>query len=305
MCVESQRYSLTEHFLLSAYGSKWKEVTLVMFTVFVDDSGTAPDQPVAIAGALIVPAIQISNLENDWGSFRGKFGFTKYFHSSECAAKNPKSEFANWDDVKVEKAFERARQIIKKRSSRAFAFAVHKEDFDAEAPAEYRKVGGENHYTWALRTLLNVLTQWHKEKSVGAPFEFVFDWTEGVVKEEIEMLMAQFESIFPGMFEGHYSFRYKKDVPGLQCADILAWSYYGAARRVFRKVPMNAFAQASFIDFSAHQERQWLNALAFERNNLRDAIARDMADPETMKARREWFEEWKANDLKGQSGSGA
>jgi hypothetical protein len=64
---------------------------------------------------------------------------------------------------------------------------------------------------------------------------------------------------------------------------------------------MNAFAQASFIDFSAHQERQWLNALAFERNNLRDAIARDMGDPEKMKARMEWFEEWKANDLKGQS----
>jgi Protein of unknown function (DUF3800) len=294
------QYSLTEHFLLSAYGGKWKEVTLVMFTVFVDDSGTAPDQPVAIAGALIIPAIQIPNLEADWAAFGARDGFT-YFHSSECAAKNYKSQFAKWDDAKVEKAFERARRIIKKRTSRAFAFAVHKEDFDAEAPAEYREVGGENHYTWALRTLLNVLVQWHREREIIPPFEFVFDWAEGIVREEIEMLMAQFESIFPGMFEGHYSFRKKQDVPGLQCADVLAWTYYGTARQVFRKVPMNAIAKNSFIDFSSHQNRQWLNALTFERKALREAIAFDMADTSSMQARAQWFREWKASRVKSET----
>ena len=222
MCVASQRYSLTEHFLLSAYGSKWKEVTLVMLTVFVDDSGTDPKAPVAIAGALIIPAIQIGTLATDWAAFGSDFGFSKYFHSSECAAQNHKSEFANWDDVKIGKAFRRARSITKKRTSQASAFAINKPDFDAEAPAEWRVIGGQNHYTWALRTLLNNLVYWRRQRSISAPFEFIFDWAEGAAKEEIEMLMAQFESIFPGTFEGHYSFRKKQDVPGLQCADVLA-----------------------------------------------------------------------------------
>jgi hypothetical protein len=269
-----------------------------MFTVFVDDSGTDPRAPVAIAGALIIPCIQIPALDNDWSSFHSDFGFTKYFHSSECAAQNRKSEFADWGNVKVEKAFRRARAITKRRTSQAFAFAIHKPDFDAEAPAEWRLIGGQSHYTWALRTLLNNLVDWRRQRKMSAPIEFVFDWAESKDREEVEMLMAQFESIFPGEFEGHYAFKKKQGVPGLQCADVLAWSYYGAARQAFSKAPMGLLAKESFIDFSAHRERQWLHALTFERPNLRDAIARDMADAAAMEARLQWYEDWRASKKK-------
>ena len=52
---------------MSAYGGKWKEVTPVVFTVYVDDSGTSPDQKLAVASALIVPAIRIPRIEYAMG----------------------------------------------------------------------------------------------------------------------------------------------------------------------------------------------------------------------------------------------
>jgi hypothetical protein len=248
-----------------------------MFTVFVDDSGTAPDQPVAIAGALIIPARQIPALERDWEAFRSKFGFT-FFHSAECAARNYKSEFSRWDGAKVQKAFMRARQIIKKRTSAACFFAVHKADFDAVGPIEWCKPGGQNHYTSAFCILLHWLMRWHGDRRIGPVFEFVFDRAEGREKEEIEMLMAQYDALCPGLFLDHYSFRDKKNVPGLQCADILAWTGYGMAKLAFRNVPVNKIAEESFTDFSRHLNGNWLNAMTIRKEALRDALKLDIAD---------------------------
>jgi hypothetical protein len=266
-------------------------MVLIVFTVYVDDSGTAPDQPVAIAAALIIPTKQISSLESNWSAFREKYGFSD-FHSSECVAKNPKSDFANWDNKKIAAAFSRARQIIKQRSSKALSFTIHKDDFDAEAPLEWRRVGGQNHYTWALRTLINVLTSWHDGRQIETPFEFVFDQTGKREKAEIDMLMSQFESMRPGRFEGHYQFRRRQDVAGLQAADVLAWTCYAASRRIFRELPMIEIARDSFKDFSIHQGGRWLDSLTHEREALRTAISLDRADSVGEQQRREWYARW-------------
>ncbi|HXR38125.1 MAG TPA: DUF3800 domain-containing protein [Terracidiphilus sp.] len=264
-----------------------------MFTVYVDDSGSDPNQTTAIAGVLVVPARQILSLESTWASFASKYGF-KDLHASECVARNPKS-YAGWDETKVQKVFSRARQIIKKHTSKAFSFTINKKDFDAEAPPEWREVGGENHYTWAWRSLLNLLVRWHSERNIDAPFEFVFDWAEKRDKVEIEMVMAQFDSLFPNQFEGHYTFRRRKDVPGLQCADLLAWTCFGMSRLKFHEVPMHEVAEESFSDFSNYQDRQWLDALTFERDALHAAITLDRADTEGERMRREWHRNYAAN----------
>jgi len=257
-----------------------------MFTVYIDDSGSEPNQAVVVGGVLIVPAIQIQPLEKAWESFKSECGFGD-LHASECVALNQES-YPGWDADKVRTVFRRARRIIKRHTSKAFSFTIHKDDFDAAAPAIWKKVGGQNHYTWALRSLINLLVRWHDERTLQSPFEFVFDWAEGKDKKEIEMVMAQFESLFPGQFSGHYSFRHRKDVPGLQCADLLAWNCFGMSRLKFRDVPMHAIAQESFSDFSNHLQRQWLDALTFEKEALREAIALDCADVEGEKARQEW-----------------
>lgn len=79
--------------LVSTRGSRWKEVSLVMFTVYIDDSGTSPDQHVAIATALVMPAARITALDKEWETLTRKEGFSD-FHMSICVARNEKSQFA-------------------------------------------------------------------------------------------------------------------------------------------------------------------------------------------------------------------
>ena len=288
----SQPYSAMQHSLLSAFGSRWADRDLVMFTVYLDDSGCSdPKHPVAIAAALIIPAKQIISLESEWASFKEKHRFSD-FHSSECVARNRKSDFANWSDEEVAAAFSRARQILTRKASKAVSYTIHKSDFDAAAPSEWRQVGGHNHYTWALRNLINALVSWHGKRRISTPFEFVFDQTGKQEKVEIDMLMSQFESVFPGKFEGHYSFRNRPEVPGLQAADILAWTCFAMSRLKFRDVPMSAIAEESFKHFSGYRGGEWLDALTHEREELRGVIAMDRADAVGEQQRRDWYSEW-------------
>jgi len=124
-----------------------------MFTLYIDDSGTDPNQHVAIATALIIPAAQIIRLEREWDTLKQKHGFTE-FHTSVFVARNYKSEFANWTEDQQERLFSRVRQISKKYGVRAVSIAVNKKDYDEVVPAELRSYFGKHHYSWAVRQLL-------------------------------------------------------------------------------------------------------------------------------------------------------
>ncbi|MGA8503197.1 MAG: hypothetical protein WB683_16705, partial [Candidatus Sulfotelmatobacter sp.] len=56
-----------------------------LFTNYVDDSGTDPNQRVAIASGWIVPAARIVALEREWDRLKEKEGFTD-FHTSVFSA---------------------------------------------------------------------------------------------------------------------------------------------------------------------------------------------------------------------------
>ena len=257
-----------------------------MFTIYVDDSGTSRGQPVAVAGVLIIPARQIVALDRTWSDFATKYGFAD-LHASECAALNQKS-YPGWDDLKVRKVFSRACQIIRKYVTKAFSFSVDKSEFDAVAPHEWRETGGDNHYTWALRNLMHTLVRWHQSHSIQEPFEFVFDRAEGKDKLELEILMAQFDNICPGEFDDHYQFRKRKDVPALQCADLLAWTSYAVSRGL-RGMPVSPLALECAKDFRHYQNGKWWDALTLDSAGLKDVIEKDQRNPEKEKFRRDWL----------------
>ena len=58
---------------------------------------------------------------------------------------------------------------------------------------------------------------------------------------------------------------------------------------------MHAIAEESFSDFSNYQDRQWLDALTYERDALHTAIALDRADTEGERMRREWYRNYAAS----------
>jgi hypothetical protein len=281
-CVKSQFYSRTKHLLLSAYGSRWRKVHLAMFTVHIDDSGTDPNQPVAIATALIVPAARIVSLDREWKALTEKEGFPD-FHMSECVASNKDSHFAHWGDDKKRRVISRVRQIGKKFGSQAISLAVHKADYDEVVPDELREFSGRFHYTWAIRNMIGQLDKWAKFKNVTLPFEYIYDWmdpkAQREAKAEIDTVMAQAEHLaaqagLAGRYT-NYSFRRRQDIPALQCNDALAWTCYQYAQLAHLQTPLSDIAKDCWDDYFNHPGDEWLYAATMTRAQLEDWVRRE------------------------------
>ena len=178
-------------------GTQWEKVTLVMFKVYFDDSGTAPDQRIAIASAIVIPAKRLLALENEWRGFCDKYGITE-FHASPCASRNPKSQYADWNETKVKKAFDRARQIVMKYGTRALSFAVTKKEFDEEIPDEQKVYWAQDHYAYAIRRVLRFVWKWSGDSEFRNELEYVFDSGSRKVEDEISRVLHLEESVRPG-----------------------------------------------------------------------------------------------------------
>jgi hypothetical protein len=295
MCAQSQEqpYSRMKHALISAYGSQWSNRHLAMFTVYLDDSGTDPNQKVAIASALLIPANRLLSLEREWKNLCDKESFA-CFHSSEAVHRNPKSEFADWKDDKLYRTVRRIREISKKYGTKVFSIAVNKSDYDDDSVVhpELRELGGRYHYTWAVRSVVSAFSAWSDERG-RIPIEYVFDFmdskTQKQAKLEIETVMEQAEQLNPGRFEGHYSFRKRCEVPSLQCTDLIAWSCFQFAQHKFSQNPLHPVAKESFEDYDK-KGNDWFLAVAHTRAQLARWSVREYADPGAIKRRQEWKE---------------
>lgn len=263
---------------------------MAMVNIYIDDSGTAPDQRIAIASALIAPASRMRLFENEWSNFCEKYEIGKDgFHSSECASRNHKSEYAKWNEEKVKKAFDRVSAITMKYSLKAFSFAVKKTDYDDLMPKKWKDVGGHLHYTWGIKHVLNLLRRWDEATDPNRPVEYFFDWQEGEPRHEIEKMMSMEESLRPGKYEGHYSFRKRKEVPALQCTDLLAWTSLSRARLVFENTPMNTHAERIRAKFNAHRNKSWLIGATVPRGDLAETIRRRLVNSLPEGQKREWY----------------
>ena len=175
-----------------------------MITVYVDDSGTSPSQHVAIATGLLVPGLDVLRMEKEWKTLQAKEEFSD-FHTSEFVARNYKSEFGKWDDVKHRRVYDRVRQIAKKYGVGALSVAVKKQDYEDVLPEDFRNLIGRNHYTWAFHHLLSIL---RARRGSHSEFEYVFDWMEegSPEREEVVAAMGRAEEVAiedgtPGEFQ--------------------------------------------------------------------------------------------------------
>ena len=261
-----------------------------MFTIYVDDSGTSPSQSVALAAGLIIPASQIESLDAEWEIFLKREGFND-FHAAKCAYRNYKSQFAKWEMKKVKRVIRRVREITKKYSVKAYSFAIRKCDYDEIITDELRATGGLYHYTWAIRHLISAVDMSTDKVNISVPVEYVFDWMDegSPSRKEVETVMAQAESIRPGRYKGHYSFRRREEIPGLQCADMLAWSCYKFAIFVYDKIPLTEIGETSFWDFENFQDGEWMSAVAQKREDLKIWVQNEINDPRSQERRRQWI----------------
>lgn len=253
-----------------------------MFTVYIDDSGTDPNQPIAIATCLIVPAARIVALDGEWNRLTEREHFPE-FHMSECVANNKDSCFSEWDDNKKRRVISRVRQIGKKFGSQVISLSVYKADYDAVVTDELREFAGAFHYTWAIRNMIGILDKWARSKNLSLPFEYIYDWmdpkAQREAKAEIDTVMAQAEHLAiqagkPGRYTG-YSFRHRQEIPGLQCNDALAWTCYQFSQLAHLKIPLSDIAEECWNDYFAHPTNDWLYATTMTRAQLEDWVRRE------------------------------
>jgi len=277
-----------------------------MFTAYIDDSGTSPSQPIANATALVIANTRIIALQAEWDRLKKREGFSD-FHTSEFVARNPRSEFAGWPKSKQKRVLLRVRQTIKKFGVKIFSFTVNKSDYDEVAPPEFRNYAGNQHYTWAIRHLVAMLAAWRVAFSGANPLEYVFDsMKEGDKgREEIETVMAQAEHIASekGMAGEYlkYSFQQRREIPGLQCVDCIAWTCYQFGHFVIRKKPLPPLAQIMWDDLCSRNgpsaiagikkstgPRDWFCAATVTRSNLEQFIQKELADGISLKRFKDW-----------------
>jgi hypothetical protein len=279
---------------------KVHRVFLGMFRIHIDDSGTDPHQQVAIARALITPAARITALDKEWNALTEKEGFLD-FHMSVCVARNEKSQFAGWSDEKQQRVISRVRQIGKKFGLKGFSLCINKADYD-ELVLPRLPYADKYHYTWAIRNLIDLLDKWGSFSNATLPFEYVYDWmdpkTQREAKDEIDTVMAQAEegAIQSGLAGRYtnYAFRRRQDVPGLQCADALAWTCYRFSLLAHLKTPLNRIAQDSWNDYYQHQSRTWLYAATVTRENLDKWVKAEIKDGRSEVRFRAWEEKKRA-----------
>ncbi|HTV03771.1 MAG TPA: DUF3800 domain-containing protein [Acidobacteriaceae bacterium] len=250
-----------------------------MFTIFIDDSGSSPEHKWAVATGIVIPAMQLPRLEREWDTFKGKEGISE-FHSSECLARNQHSDFADWEDIRVRRVFTRVRQITFKYSVKAFGIGIYKPDYDQVMPEDMRKRIG-SYYTWALSSVLALAHDWAARRSV--PMEYVFDEASKNIKREINEAMQYSDQIYPGDFVGHYSFRYRKDIPALQAVDLFAWTCYQQGRKARLKLPIHHFAQENWDAYGSQNDGEWCVFQSLNREGIEDWIKKAYLGPEDLK----------------------
>lgn len=261
----------THHKLVSLWGSRWREVHLVMFTVYFDDSGTAPEHRIAVASALVVPAAKIVSLDREWTTFKQKEKFSR-FHAAPMAARNPKEGYADWSDAKLERVFARVRQISKKYSigpSGAVCFSVNKEEYEKHVPASLRPTLGIYHYTFAIQEVLKTMARWNKNR----PVEYVFETLKTTDPRRVEL-----EAALERYHIENFTYGRSKDLPGLQCADEIAWAtYQWALYEYFDKRP-SLLAELATHDYGAHLDtRGWLQSYTIRKPELLKFVERELA----------------------------
>jgi Protein of unknown function (DUF3800) len=241
------------------------------FTVYFDDSGTSPQNPIAVVGGWISPAEQWKKFEREWTRIQEAEGF-HVLHMADFMFGSSRTEFGNWNNLKKNRVIRALRKIIQAHCVYGFGFSVHKQDYDEIVSGDVRAKCGRFHYTWAVRMVLGKLERWRQDNLVREPIQYVFDrMSEG--RYEIDKVFADAENTGDafnryGIYPGCYSFQDKSDVLPLQAADLIAWLVYQRAlNHALGKPPHRITAET----FNAFNKRH-LDSATISRAGLADFV---------------------------------
>jgi hypothetical protein len=115
--------------------------------------------------------------------------------------------------------------------------------------------------------------------------EYVFDSASKEEKRDIEEAVDYSESIYPSHFSEHYSFQSRKEVPGLQAADLYAWVNYQAACRTRFDTPIKPIAEKLWPHFVSRNDEKWCTIQSLNRIGLEMWVKKAYGSPEDLQLR--------------------
>ena len=273
-------YSLIEHLIGSRYLNRSKTVCNPMMSLYMDDSGTSPSQDIAIAAGWLGTLQSWKGFEKDWNKVRSiesnKF---ECMHMNEFVWDH--GEFENWGDLdKKLRLVPKLTNIINNRSTKGFAIAVAKSEFDAIVPKTLRKQGFENHYTYAVRIVLGMIHKWLiQTHTQDLSVHYIFDHLNRSDPRRTEL-----ERVFTtigthdenfhnyGLTGDGISFMPRCEVSPLQAADMLAWTAFQVVRDELKLARLNPIAGSCFTEFYLHNNRRHLEAGYHTPQHLREWV---------------------------------
>src|SRR5271165_2856544 len=204
------------------------------FEIYWDDSGTHTQSPIAVAACYVATKQQWDLAVKEWDATAVAEGFDT-FHMADFML-HPKcglKPFCDWDEVKRDRVYYRLASIINTRVRMGCSMAVPKDHYDAYIPQQVKADLGREHFTFAVRSVLDWVKQWHKRYAEGKKVQYVFDFMsrgKGEIMQVFDFLgerpeMAQELGYVPSDPDG-VSLQKKELFKPLQAADILAWNTY-------------------------------------------------------------------------------
>jgi hypothetical protein len=221
--------------MLERTGIEW---LLVMFETYFDDSGTDAGSPIAVAAAYVSTRRGWKEFVDGWDKVRREERF-EAFHMAEFVAPPEQGHkpFCDWDGTKKERVYRRLAKIINENKRIGLACAVPKVSYDQVVPDWIKANYGKEHYTFAVRMLLNLIITWREKSKIILPMQYIFDWemSRAAKRKEISAIwdtMHDFWAEKLGTERCGYAFQHKEDFKPLQSADILAWQMRSHMERI-------------------------------------------------------------------------
>ncbi|MHB8485502.1 MAG: DUF3800 domain-containing protein [Candidatus Acidiferrales bacterium] len=251
-------YSRTEHLIESFYLSRSKNVHVGMFSIYIDDSGTDPNQVAAVAAGWIGKTPSWVALEKEWLKVEADYNFSS-MHMAEFVAGAEGSEFEHWGLATKEIVFEKLGNLVIGNALKGFSMAVIKKDFDEIVPSELRISGHTNHYTYAVRSVMGLIHNWRVQQGIcdaEHPIEYIFDHMDknDPRRLEIENVFATIGTeaenlVNYGLKTDGFDFKRRTTLPPLQAADMFAWTIYRAMKHETKVQNANKLAKLAVKKF--------------------------------------------------------
>jgi hypothetical protein len=248
---------------------------MTFLTVHFDDSGTAPDQQIALAACYIGTAEQWGEFSRNWAEVKKDEGFKDFHMAPFVAGEKP---FDNWGEGRKKRVLSRLCNIITTRARFGFATAIAKNDYDEIISGYFRRHCGNFHYTFAVRQNCGKVAAWGKAHSPESTMRYVFDWMESALsaRREIEYVMdgamatSELNQERTGLaILSGYSFERKSSILPLQAADVLAWTVYQQMQKHLFGSPLRWEAEMAY-DLLKHSASCPLDDGYFVRDNLKE-----------------------------------